>query len=101
MSEPSGLTAVLLQLSGITRQVAGLEHRQESDATDIRKRVSALATVVSDVKATVARHDEALTVLTGLDERMTDLAVWLDRTAERGSDPGGYQPAAAPPFWKR
>ncbi len=100
MSEPDGLTAVLLQLSGIARQVADLDHRQAADVTAIGNRVGALATVVSDVKATVAEHDDALTAVAALDKQVTDLAGGLDQTGERDSDPAGYQPAPAPPFWK-
>ena len=100
MSEPEGLTAVLLQLSGLARQVADLDHREAADTTAMRNRVSALAAAVSDVKATVASHDEVLTAVGSLDRRVSDLAARRDHTGERGGDPAGYQPAPAPAFWK-
>jgi hypothetical protein len=99
--EPEGLTAVLLQLAGITQKLAELDQRQASDTRDLNARVAALASTVGDLKDATASHADALAALDGLDRQVADLAAHAG-----GHDPDGdrerpaYQPSAAPEFWK-
>jgi len=101
MSEPEGLTAIILQLATLTRQLSDLDHRQASDTREIRDRIAAMTGLLSTLKADVAGHEESLAALTSLDKRLADLTTRLDKTAnDNGAEISGYQPAAAPPFWK-
>jgi hypothetical protein len=43
MTEPEGLTAVLLQLAGLSQKLSDLDHREAGAAREIRERVAALA----------------------------------------------------------
>lgn len=54
-SEPEGLTAVLLQLAGITQKLSELDQRQADDAHDLKERVTTLASTVDELKDTTAR----------------------------------------------
>jgi hypothetical protein len=62
--EPEGLTAVLLQLAGITQKLAELDQRQASDARDLKQRVTALSSLVSQLEDTTASHAQALAAST-------------------------------------
>ena len=97
MTAPDAMTAVLLQISGITQALSDLDHRQAGDARDIRDRVAALTTQVNRLKVTVAGHDYALAAVQSLDEQVSALAA---RLAADGTDVPGYQPAAPPRLWK-
>jgi len=97
MTAPDGMTAVLLQISGITHALSDLDHRQAGDARDIRDRVAALITQVNRLKATVAGHDDALAAVQSLDEQVSALAA---RLAADATEAPGYQPAAPPRLWK-
>ena len=94
---PEGMTAILLQLAGLTQKLAALDERQAGESRQLRERVAALAAVVSDLKGTAAGHPEALAALDGLDRRVAEL------TAPASGDGGqraGYRPPTAPQFWK-
>ena len=41
--EPEGMTAVLLQLAGLTQKLSALDQRQASDARDLTGRIAAVA----------------------------------------------------------
>lgn len=119
-TQPEGLTAVLLQLSGLTEKLSGLEHRQASDAREIRHRVTALAAAVEELRTAVAGHAGALAALDSLDQQVAGLARRLAHLdpdggdnaagsggagsggADSGDDGGGagYRPPASPRFWK-
>jgi hypothetical protein len=49
--EPEGLTAVLLQLAGITQKLSELDQRQASSTREPKERIAALATTVNELKA--------------------------------------------------
>jgi len=101
MSEPEGLTALLLQLASLSQQLSILDHRQATDARELRDRAGALAALVSTLKADVAGHDEALAAVADLDSRVTDLNGRVDQAGVPGTTgAAGYQPVAVPPFWK-
>ena len=86
MTGPDPITAVLLQLAALGQQVAALGERQAQDAGRTGERVTALAGIVTDLKGTVAGHDQAL----------ADLAA-----PPAGADAAGrYSPAAGPRWWK-
>jgi hypothetical protein len=98
--EPEGLTAVLLQLGGITQKLSELDQRQASDTRDMKERVTALAAVVGELKGTTASHAEALAALDGLHRQVADLAAKASGHAPGDGDASAYQPSAAPRFWK-
>jgi hypothetical protein len=99
--EPEGLTAVLLQLAGITQKLAELDQRQASGARELQGRVTAIAALVSELKGTTASHAEALAHLDGLDRQVAELAATAASHATGSDgDPPGYQPAGTPRFWK-
>jgi len=101
MSEAEGLTAVLLQLASLSQQLSILDHRQASDAREIRDRTGALAALVNNLKADVANHEEALAAVTGIANAATDLNGRLDQAGvPGGNEREGYQPVVAPAFWK-
>ena len=91
---PDGITAVLLQLAGLGQQLAALDERQAQDADRIRERITALAAIVTDLKGTVAGHDQALAAVDALGRRVDAL------TAPPPVDQARYSPAAAPKWWK-
>jgi hypothetical protein len=64
--EPEGLTAVLLQLAGITQKLSELDQRQASDAREVKERAAGLASTVSELKGTTASHAQTLAALGGL-----------------------------------
>ena len=99
--EPEGLTAVLLQLAGITQKLAELDQRQASDTRELKERITALAALVNELKDTTASHAETLAALDGLDRQVADWPPRPPATLRDGDgEPAGYQPPAAPKFWK-
>jgi hypothetical protein len=98
--EPEGMTAVLLQLAGITQQLSALDQRQASESRDLAHRIAAVAALVTQLQGTTASHTQALAALDGLDRQVADL------TTAAGHGPGGdsgqaaYQPPTAPKFWR-
>jgi hypothetical protein len=98
--EPDALTAVLLQLAGMTQKLAALEQRQASDTRDQNERVAALASIVSEVKDSTASHAQTLAALDGLDQQVAELAAGHAADGGSGDDGPGYQPPAAPKLWK-
>ena len=101
MTEPEGLTAVLLQLAGLSQKLSDLDHREAGDARAIRDRVAALATQVNGLKGGLAGQAETLAALAGLDEQVAELAATLagQALADDG-DQAAYLPSAPPRFWK-
>ena len=98
--EPEGLTAVLLQLAGITQKLSELGQRQAGDTRDLQQRITALASAVGDLQGTTAGHARTLAVLDGLDRQVADLAAAAAGHIPADGDGSGYQPPAAPKFWK-
>jgi hypothetical protein len=100
--EPEGLTAVLLQLAGITQKLSELDQRQASGTRELQGRVTAIAALASELKATTASHAETLAALDGLDRQVADLAAKAASHPAGGSDgdAAAYQPAGTPRFWK-
>lgn len=99
MPESDGFAAVLLQLSGTARQLADLEHQQAATTAAIRGRLDALTSVVQQLKADVAGHDETLAGLVHAGEASGTSE--QDRSADAGLDAvSGYEPTAAPNWWK-
>jgi hypothetical protein len=94
---PEGMTAILLQLAGLTEKIAALDQRQASDARQLAERVAALAAMVNDLKGITASHAEALARLGHLDRQVADLAA---RTGGTPGDPAEYRPPAPPRLWK-
>jgi hypothetical protein len=94
--EPDGLTAVLLQLAGITQKLSALDERQAGDARDLAGRIAAVAGLVHQLQGTTASHTQALAALDGLDHQVADLATH----APADGDADAYEPSAAPKFWK-
>jgi hypothetical protein len=94
--EPEGLTAVLLQLAGITQKLSELDQRQADDTRELKERIAALTSAVDELKGTTASHAQTLTALDGLDRQVAELAA----NADREDDGPAYQPSAAPKFWK-
>src|SRR5262249_56812747 len=68
--EPDGLTAVLLQLAGITQKLSALDERQVGDARDLAGRIAAVAGLVNQLQGTTASHAQALAALDGLDRQV-------------------------------
>jgi hypothetical protein len=97
--EPEGLTAVLLQLAGITQKLSELDQRQTGDARHLKERITTLASLVNDLKDTTASHAGALAALDGLDRQVADLAAKA-AVGDSGGTAPGYQPSAAPKLWK-
>jgi hypothetical protein len=87
--EPEGMTAVLLQLAGLTQQLSALDERQAGDARDLANRIAAVAALVHQLQGTTASHARALAALDG-----------LDRQVAGDGEQHGYQPSAAPKFWR-
>jgi hypothetical protein len=98
--EPEGLTAVLLQLAGLTQKLSELGHRQAGDTRDLNQRITALATTVNELQGTTASHAQTLAALDGLDRQVAELAATADGHIPADGDGSGYQPSAAPRFWK-
>src|SRR5260370_8121256 len=95
MIEPEGLTALLLQLAGLTQQLSDLDHREAGHAREIRERVAALATLVNGLKGDLAGQAEALAAV---DKQVADLAAALASQARPDDgDPPPYQPPPPPP----
>ena len=93
--EPEGLTAVLLQLAGITQKLAELDQRQASGSRELQQRVTAIAALASELKATTASHAQALAALDGLDRQVADLAATAaSHPAGSDGDAAAYQPPA-------
>ena len=99
-SEPEGLTAVLLQLAGITEKLAELDQRQASDTRALGERIASLSTLASELKDTTAGHAQMLAALDGLDRQVADLAAKASGDATGGKETPGYQPPSAPRFWQ-
>jgi len=100
--EPEGLTAVLLQLAGITQKLSELDQRQAGDTREVKERIAALASLVNELKGTTASHAQTLAALDGLDRQVAELAATVagDIPADGDGDRPAYQPSAAPKFWK-
>jgi hypothetical protein len=98
--EPEGLTAVLLHLAGITEKLAELDQRHAGDAREVKERIAALASTVSELKGTTASHAQTLAVLDGLDRQVAELAADVAGHIPTDGDRSAYQPSAAPRFWK-
>jgi hypothetical protein len=100
--EPEGLTAVLLQLAGITQKLSELDQRQAGDTRELKERAAALASTVSELKDTTASHAATLAALDGLDRQVAELAARADGhiPGDGDGDRPAYQPSAAPKFWK-
>jgi hypothetical protein len=100
--EPEGLTAVLLQLAGITQKLSELDQRQADNARQLKERIAALASTVSELKGTTASHAATLAALDGLDRQVAELAATAGGhiPGDGDDDPPAYQPSAAPKFWK-
>jgi hypothetical protein len=100
--EPEGLTAVLLQLAGITQKLAELDQRQAGDVRDLTQRITAVASLAGQLKDATASHAQTLAALDGLDRQVADLAATAatDGPADGGGTAAGYQPPTAPKFWK-
>jgi hypothetical protein len=100
--EPEGLTAVLLQLAGLTQKLAELDQRQASHARDLTQRITAVAALAGQLKDTTASHSEALAALDDLDRQVAGLAAKAATggPADDGANAAGYQPSAAPKLWK-
>jgi hypothetical protein len=99
--EPEGLTAVLLQLAGLTSKLSALDQRQASDARDLANRVAAVAGLVHQLQGTTASHTQALAALDGLDRQVASLTAHGAHAADGGDqDAAAYQPPAAPKLWK-
>jgi hypothetical protein len=94
---PEPMTAILLQLAGLTQKLAALDERQAADSRQLQERAAVLAAIVTDLKGTVAGQAEALAALDGLGRRLAELAA--PATAD-GDQAAGYRPAAAPRWWK-
>jgi hypothetical protein len=92
--EPEGLTAVLLQLAGLTQKLADLDHREASATREDRERIASLTRAVADVKAAVTANAEALTALGDPSRRASGPAKGARAEA------AGYQPPPASRFWK-
>jgi cell division protein FtsB len=98
--EPEGLTAVLLQLAGLTQKLSELGQRQAGDTRDLQQRIAALASAVSELQGTTASHAQTLAALDGLDRQVAELAATAGGHVVADGDGSGYQPPAAPKFWK-
>ena len=98
--EPEGLTAVLLQLAGLTQKLSELGQRQTDDTRALNERITALASTVSELKGTTASHGQTLAALDGLDRQVAELAAAAPGHVAADGDGSGYQPPAAPKFWK-
>jgi hypothetical protein len=98
--EPEGLTAVLLQLAGITQKLSELDQRQASDTRALTERTGSLGSLVSELKGATASHAEALAGLDGLHRQVADLAAKASGHGPGDGDAPAYQPPAAPRFWK-
>jgi hypothetical protein len=100
--EPEGLTALLLQLGDLTQKLAELDQRQASDTRELKERITALASKIDELKDTTASHAQTLTAFDDLDRQVAELAAAAsDHDRDRGDDDRpGYQPPAAPKFWK-
>jgi hypothetical protein len=98
--EPEGLTAVLLQLAGITQKLSELDQRQASDARALSERIASLASLVSELEGATASHGEALAALDGLHRQVADLAAKASGDAPGDGDAPAYQPSVTPRLWK-
>jgi hypothetical protein len=99
--EPDGLTAVLLQLAGITQKLSELDQRQGIDTRELKDRHGALASLVGELKGTTASHAETLAALDGLDRQVAELTAKIANHGPEGDgDRPTYQPTATPKFWK-
>jgi hypothetical protein len=101
MAEPEGLAAALLQLSAQAEKLSDLDHREARHNAEIRNRITALTSMASAMKSTLAGQAEILTGLTGLNAQVAELATRIDEIAP--GDDGElavYQPSASPRFWK-
>ena len=101
MAEPEGLMAALLQLSGLTEKLSGLDHREAAHVQEISERIAALTTLANGMKGTLADQAEILAALAGMDQQVAELAERLEDIAPADDgDPQFYQPSAPPRFWK-
>jgi hypothetical protein len=98
--EPEGLTAVLLQLAGITQKLSELDQRQAGDTRALTERIASLASLVNELKGSTASHAETLAALDGLHLQVAELAAKASKHAPGNGDVRTYQPSAAPRFWK-
>jgi hypothetical protein len=99
--EGEGMTAVLLQLAGLTQQLSALDERQTGDARDLANRIAAVAALVHQLQGTTASHTQALAALDVLDRQVAALAATAASHSPVGDgEQPGYQPAAAPKFWR-
>jgi hypothetical protein len=99
--EPEGMTAVLLQLAGITQQLSALDQRQASETQDLTHRIAAVAALVTQLQSTTASHTQALAALDGLDRQVAGLAATAAGHGPGGDrEQAGYQPPEAPKFWR-
>jgi hypothetical protein len=98
--EPEGLTAVLLQLAGLTQKLSELGQRQAGDTRDLNERITTLASAISELQGTTAGHAQTLAALDGLDRQVAELAAAAAGHIPADGDGSGYQPPVAPKFWK-
>jgi hypothetical protein len=98
MTEPDALTAVLLQLSDLTRQLTGLDHREAADIRALNGRITGLTTLVSSLKAAATDQAETFSAIKALDQRVEELAARI--TSQSEDDPGAYEPCPSRRWWK-
>jgi hypothetical protein len=98
--EPAGLTAVLLQLAGITQKLSELGQRQADDTRELKERIAALASTVSELQGTTNSHAQTLAALDGLDRQVAERTARAAGHILADGDGPAYQPLAAPKFWK-
>jgi hypothetical protein len=100
MSGTEELTAVLLQLAGLTRELADIDHREAGHNRDAQARIAALTRQVSKLSDELSGPSGVLAAVVALDQRVADLAVAFDARIDYDDEPGGYQPSAQPRWWQ-
>lgn len=99
MTEQDSLTAVLLQLHGITQTLAELDHREASDIRQLHDRITGLATLVNSIKDAAADQDSTLAAIKAIDQRIDELTTQItDQAGDEEAD--GYQPQPSRRWWK-
>jgi hypothetical protein len=102
MPDPDALAAALLQLSEHADTLTRLEDREASHAAQAAERITALTELANAMKHTLDDQAEILAGISDLDHQLTALTARVDDIAPDHDQAveTGYQPSAAPRFWK-
>ncbi len=99
MTEPEGLAAALMQLSGHTSQLAQLDDREGRHWQEIQAALTALRAKVKGLDGTLTDVQDILHGLDGLDDAVKELQDQMQTVLPPAQLPGRYYPGPTRQWW--